>query len=84
MKELKSPYVLDVYRYDDANNEYYMEYADETLYDFIKKNNNKLSRKRRRGIAYQIFKGFSYIHSKNIYTEILVLPIFCYNTMIMN
>ena len=64
MKELKSPYVLDVYRYDDANNEYYMEYADETLYDFIKKNNNKLSRKRRRGIAYQIFKGFSYIHSK--------------------
>ena len=68
MKELKSPYVLDVYRYDDANNEYYMEYADETLYDFIKKNNNKLSRKRRRGIAYQIFKGFSYIHSKK-YTQ---------------
>ena len=65
MKELKSPYVLEVYRYDDTNNEYYMEYADETLYDFIKKNNSKLSRKRRRGIAYQIFKGFSYIHSKN-------------------
>lgn len=64
MKELKSPYVLDVYRYDDTNNEYYMEYADESLYDFIRKNNTKLSRKRRRGIAHQIFKGFSYIHSK--------------------
>lgn len=64
MKELKSPYVLDVYRYDDINNEYYMEYADESLYDFIRKNNTKLSRKRRRGIAHQIFKGFSYIHSK--------------------
>ena len=65
MRELKSPYVLEVYRYDDINNEYYMEYADETLYDFIRKNNTKLSRKRRRGIAHQIFKGFSYIHSKN-------------------
>lgn len=64
MKELKSPYVLDVYRYDDTNNEYYMEYADESLYDFQIKNNTKLSRKRRRGIAQQIFKGFSYIHSK--------------------
>lgn len=64
MKELKSPYVLDVYRYDDTNNEYYMEYADESLYDFIRKNNTKLSRKRRRAIAHQIFKGFSYIHSK--------------------
>lgn len=65
MKQLKSPYVLDVYRYDEVKNEYYMEYADETLDDFIKKNNSKLSIKRRRGIAYQIFKGFSYIHSKN-------------------
>lgn len=65
MNKLKSPYVLDVYRYDQTKNEYYMEYADETLYEFIKKNNNKLSIKRRRGIAYQIFKGFSYIHSKN-------------------
>lgn len=65
MKKLKSPYVMEVYKYEDAKNEYYMEHADETLYDFIKKNNSKLSVKRRRGIAYQIFKGFSYIHSQN-------------------
>lgn len=65
MKTLKSPYVLDVYRYDNVKNEYYMEYADETLHNFIKKNNGKLSVRRRRGIAYQIFKGFSYIHSQN-------------------
>ena len=64
MKNLKSPYVLEVYRYDDMNNEYYMEYADETIYDFVNKNNNKLSLSRRRGIAYQIFKGFEYIHSQ--------------------
>lgn len=64
MKNLKSPYVLEVYRYDKMKNEYYMEYADETLHDFVNKNNNKLSFKRRKGIAYQIFKGFEYIHSQ--------------------
>lgn len=31
MNELKSPYVLEVHRYDEEKNEYYMEYADETL-----------------------------------------------------
>ena len=64
MKELKSPYVLDVYRYDDINKEYYAEYADETLCDFIDKNNSKLTTKQRKNIAYQVFKAFSYIHSK--------------------
>lgn len=64
MNELKSPYVLEVYRYDDKKNEYYMEYADETLKKFIERNNSTLTIKRRRGIAMQIFRGFSYIHSK--------------------
>lgn len=64
MKELKSPYVLEVYRYDDNKNEYYMEYGDETLKKFVEKNNTTLSVKIRRGIAFQIFRGFSYIHSK--------------------
>lgn len=67
MKKLKSPYVLEVYRFDEVRNEYYMEYADETLDEFIKKNNNKLSMKRRKSIAYQIFKGFSYIHSQRFF-----------------
>lgn len=65
MKTLKSPYVLEVYRYDKMKNEYYMEYVDETLHDFVNRNNNKLNLKRRRGIAYQIFKGFEYIHSQD-------------------
>ena len=64
MNELKSPYVLEVHRYDEEKNEYYMEYADETLKKFIERNNSTLTIKRRRAIAMQIFKGFSYIHSK--------------------
>jgi len=52
------------YTYDEEKNEYYMEYADETLKKFIERNNSTLTINRRRGIAMQIFKGFSYIHSK--------------------
>lgn len=66
MKKLNSPYILKVYKYDDKNNEYYAEYVDETLYNFIIKNNNKLSNEKRKNIAYQIFKAFKYIHSKEL------------------
>ena len=66
MNNLNSPYILRVYRYDDNNNEYYAEYVDETLYDYIIKNNNTLSIEKRKNIAYQIFKAFSYIHSKEL------------------
>ena len=45
-------------------NEYYMEYADETLKKFVERNNSTLTIKKRRGIAMQIFRGFAYIHSK--------------------
>lgn len=64
MKELKSPYVLEVYRYDDINNQYFAEYADETIYNYIHKNNNKLTLQERKNIVYQILKAFSYIHSR--------------------
>lgn len=64
MNKLKSPYVLEVYRYEEDKNEYYMEYADETLKKFVERNNSTLTIKKRRGIAMQIFRGFAYIHSK--------------------
>lgn len=64
MKQLKSPYVLDVYRYDDEKNEYYAEYADDTIYEYITKNNSKLNDSDRKGLIYQILKAFEYIHSK--------------------
>lgn len=64
LKKLKSPYILEVYNYDKEKNEYYAEYADQTLYDFITKNNNKISNDIRINIINQIFKAFSYIYSK--------------------
>lgn len=66
MKNMNSPYILKVYRYEEKNNEYYAEYVDETLYDYIIRHNSKLSIDKRKNIAYQIFKAFSYIHSKKL------------------
>ena len=64
LKELKSPYILEVYNYDEEKNEYYAEYADQTLYEFISKNNNKIANDTRISIVNQLFKAFSYIHRK--------------------
>lgn len=65
MKELSSPYVIEVYRFDDEKMEYYMECADETLYDFIQRNNTKLTSGERKNLGLQILRGFKYISSKN-------------------
>lgn len=62
MKKLNSPYILEVYTFDENKNEYIMEYADETLYDYISKNNAKLSISERRNLIKQIFKAFEYIN----------------------
>lgn len=37
MHELNSPYVIKAFKFDASSNEYIMEYADKTLYDYIKK-----------------------------------------------
>lgn len=66
MKSMNSPYILKVYRYEENNNEYYAEFVDETLYDYIIRNNSKISIEKRKNIAYQIFKAFSYIHNKEL------------------
>lgn len=58
MKSINSPYVLEVYRLDKNKNEYYMEFADFLLYDYILKNNQKLSFIARRKICLQIIRAF--------------------------
>ena len=58
MKSINSPYVLEVYRLDKNKNEYYMEFADFLLYNYILKNNQKLSFIARRKICLQIIRAF--------------------------
>lgn len=66
MNSMKSPYVVEVYIYDDTENEYYMEYADETIYSYIIKNNLNLKVSERKSLARQIIKSFEYLHSNNV------------------
>lgn len=39
---LNSPYIIDVYRYDDINNEYIMELMDCSLDKYIEKHNTAM------------------------------------------
>ena len=64
MKEFSSPYILEVYRYDEEENEYIMECMDYTLDSYISQSNSVLSGSQRKGIALQVLKAFEYIHSK--------------------
>lgn len=66
MKECQSPYVVEVYNFDNSKKEYTMEKMDDTLDKYIQENNTKLTFKERKHIGLQVLKGFSYIHSKNI------------------
>ncbi|AGK97113.1 protein kinase domain-containing protein [Clostridium pasteurianum] len=66
MKALDSPYIVDVFRYNDESNEYIMEYMDCTLEKFISENNGKLTFVQRKNIASQVLRAFKYIHSKDL------------------
>lgn len=70
LKSLRSPYVINVFSYNSENNEYTMEYMDETIFEyighFIGPNKDKLSLKKRKAIIGQICRGLEYIHSKGL------------------
>lgn len=67
MSKMRSPYVLEVYSYDENKNEYVMEYMDQTLEKYISKYNTTLTLAQRRTIILQLIKGYRYIHSKDIF-----------------
>lgn len=70
LKSLHSPYVVEVYSYDPAKNEYTMEYAGETVCNFIGRymgaNRSQLSLARRKALISQLCQGLKYIHGRNL------------------
>ncbi|MGG0934506.1 protein kinase [Brevibacillus centrosporus] len=78
MQKLNSPYVVEVFHYDEQKNEYSMECMDQTLDEYISKNNNRLTMNERINLVAQIFKAFTYIHETGIlhrdisYSNILI------------
>jgi len=64
LMELGSPFIISAFLYNDEKNEYIMEFADETLRDYILRSNNTLSFDKRRLIIIQLLNAFEYIHKK--------------------
>ena len=64
MKSLNSPYIVDVYSYNNDDNSYIMEYMDFTLDKFIRLNNDKISSGVRKSIILQLLKACKYLHEK--------------------
>jgi hypothetical protein len=66
LKGLSFPYIVQVYRYDEARHQYTMEYCDQTLREYIAKRNPTLSFGSRKRIALQFLYGINYIHHKEL------------------
>lgn len=62
-----SPYITEVYKYIEENNEYIMEHMDIDLHDYIQQNNTIITYAQRMNISRQILKGMEYIRSKNLF-----------------
>ncbi|MFI2231475.1 protein kinase family protein [Nocardia testacea] len=68
MKGLDFPYILKVYRYNEKENSYTMEFCESTLEQYIKRRNNQpnLNFDFRRRIALQFLFGLNYLHRNGI------------------
>lgn len=68
LRDLSSPYVLSVFRYNEADRSYTMEYCEYTLGSYISENNGKPSFDfvKRKRIAQQFLYGISYLAIKGV------------------
>jgi len=66
MKNLSSPYILEVHAFDESKNQYVMEYMDFSLDAFIQQRNSSLIQETRESIVFQILKAFRYLTSKGL------------------
>ena len=66
LKSLNSPYIVQVYTYDEQKNEYTMEYMDENIYNYINRCNTSLTLNNRKNAIFQICHGLMYMHKKGI------------------
>lgn len=64
MRSLRFPYILQVYKFNDVNNSYTMEYCESTLYKYIRRKNSEptFDFAVRRRIALQFLYGLNFIH----------------------
>lgn len=66
MKRFDFPYILKVYRYDDSDNSYTMEYCEHTLKDYISHNNQKMPLGARHKMAMQFLYAMNFLHRRGV------------------
>lgn len=66
LSKLDSPYIIKAYKYDQDKNEYTMEFADHTLEEYMKFENQNLPLSKRKNLVGQVLKAFSYIHEQGL------------------
>lgn len=66
LSRLSFPYVVKVYKYNEAKNEYRMEYCDTTLREYVRTRNATLSFAARKRIALQFLYGINYLHHRKL------------------
>lgn len=67
MKRFDFPYILKVYRYDESDNSYTMEYCEHTLKDYISHNIQKMSFQTRYKMAMQFLYAMNFLHKHGVY-----------------
>ncbi|MBE6400644.1 MAG: protein kinase family protein [Verrucomicrobia bacterium] len=67
MKSLHSPYIVEVYSYNEEKHEYTMELMDLSLEKYISRNNQSMTLRERKNIIMQLLRGYGYLHSKGLF-----------------
>lgn len=67
MSQLNSPYIVEVFIYNQEKNSYTMEHMDKTLKKYIETQGNIIEKNQRLLIARQILTAFSYTTEKNYF-----------------
>ena len=67
MKALHSPYIVEVYSYNEEKHEYTMELMDFSLEKYISMNNQSMTLRERKSIIMQLLRSYKYLHAKDIY-----------------
>ncbi len=66
MKQFDFPYILKVYRYDESDDSYTMEYCEHTLKDYISHNNQKMPLLARHKMAMQFLYAVNFLHRHGV------------------
>lgn len=66
LSNLSFPYVVKVYKYNEVQNEYRMEYCDTTLREYVRTKNATLSFAARKRISLQFLYSVNYLHHREL------------------